>query len=58
MQAPASIHKKSKQMFIRRSTAYSSSHSHVRKLSWSISIHFIAIHSWSVHRSRKSRKNH
>jgi len=29
----------------------------VRRLSWSIFNHFNAIHSWSVHRSRKSQKN-
>ena len=29
----------------------------VRRFSWSISSHFVAIHPWSVHCSRKSQKN-
>jgi len=28
----------------------------VRRLSWSISIHFVAIHSWSLRRSHKLQK--
>jgi len=29
----------------------------VRTLSWSICSNFVAIHPWSVHRSRKSQEN-
>jgi len=30
----------------------------VYRLYWSISSHFVAIHPWSLHRSRKSQKKH
>jgi len=39
---------------VRRATALAVS---VLTLYWSISSHFVAIHPWSVHRSRKSQKN-
>jgi len=42
---------------MRHVTAYNNSCS-VRRLSWYISIHFVAVHCWSMCCSRKLQKNH